>query len=61
MAFNVAEYATPALATDNEVVVTPRESPETGVIVSKALPNLVASALLVAVIMADVLMATAGA
>jgi hypothetical protein len=61
VAFNISEYAERAMATDNESVVIPSESPAAGVIVNKALPNLNESALLVAVMIADVLVATVGA
>jgi hypothetical protein len=61
VAFNVAEYAVPAVAPDREVVATASGGATTGVMVTTALPDLVESAVLVAVTVAVVLVVTAGA
>ena len=56
----MAEYAAPDVAPDIDVVVTATGRPS-GLIVTEAFPDLVGSALLVAVTVADVPVATAGA
>jgi hypothetical protein len=57
----VAEYAVPEVAPDKDVVVTVRGGARAGLIVTTALPDLVESAVLVAVTVAVVLVVTDGA
>jgi hypothetical protein len=61
VAFNVAEYAVPAVAPDKDVVATASGGVRSGVIVTKACADLVESAVLVAVTVAVVLVVTEGA
>ena len=61
IAASVAEYAVPDVTADSAVVATESGFFTVGVIVTEAVPDLVESAELVAVTVADVLMVTAGA
>jgi hypothetical protein len=61
MACNVSEYVVPEVAPDKDVVVMASERGTPGVMVTTAVPDLVESAVLVAVTVARVLVVTTGA